>query len=93
MPTVVSLSVTHGPAGGSTLVTVTGTGFVSYPGLLAVRFGSVAAMATLVTASKATCYSPPHAAALVAVELSNNNQDFSTDGIAYTFDRAFCSSW
>lgn len=83
--TVVSLDFTIGPSLGGTHVTVTGTNFVNSAGLV-VKFGSRLTTLTFVTASTATCIAPSAATTgAVAVEVSNNNADFTANGVQFTY--------
>jgi hypothetical protein len=67
-------------------VTVTGSSFVASTHLRC-KFDDYIVNATFLSATTARCVTPPHAAGLVAVEVSNNNQDYTTDATPYTYDR------
>jgi outer membrane protein assembly factor BamB len=68
LPTVTGISPTKGPTSGSSLVTVTGTGFTS---ATTVKFGTVAGTSLTVNSStKITIRSPAHAAGIVDVRVT-----------------------
>ena len=81
-------SVSHiapptGPTSGSTIVTLTGRNFFSGA---YIKFGSVGPVAaTVATCTQLRVLAPAHTAAAVAVELSNNNQDYTTSSALYVF--------
>lgn len=79
-----TLSVTRGPETGGTLVTLTGSNFVSIP-TLTVRFGSRIVYATYTSASQIAAETPANAAGLYSVAVSNNNQDFTTFAVSFTY--------
>lgn len=84
--TVAAILPTNGPVSGSTLVTVTGTKFRSeYTPVC--RFGTVGTVqATYHSGSLFVCLSPAASgAAAIALEVSNNNQDFSSSGVVFTY--------
>jgi hypothetical protein len=85
-PTAVSaIWPTTGPIRGGSLVTVTGSGFINTP-LLVCRFGTVVIAATWIGATSIECTSPAVAsAATVALEMSNNNQDFTLDNSVFGY--------
>ena len=41
---------------------------------------------SFVTSSQVACIAPPHAEGTYPVEITNNNQDYTSDGITYTYD-------
>jgi hypothetical protein len=74
------------------VVTVTGTNFVPSP-LLLCRFGTVYRWATYVSASALRCIAGPQSAAgSLAVEVSNNNQDWTTNNIGFLYYSALSLS-
>ena len=87
----------HGPSLGGTFVTAHGANFLpaawvttraDHP--FACRFGSkvvpaIVAGSDALTASAATCRSPPHAAGFVAVEISAGGGNFSSFGVAFEY--------
>jgi hypothetical protein len=83
-PHVTSLAIERGVSIGGTLVTVTGAGFVATP-LLRCQFDADIVVGTFETSTTVTCFSPPHSVAFVAVNVSNNNQDYSTEYVPYQY--------
>ena len=82
---VTSVLPTSGPVGGASMVTVTGTNFFASSGLVC-RFGTASGIAaTWVTASLLQCLSPATAAGAVALEISNNNKDYTSNSVQFTF--------
>jgi hypothetical protein len=71
---------------GGTLVTITGTNFVQTP-LLRCKFNSTIVVASYLSGTTCKCVAPPHEAGHVLVDISNNNQDYTTDGLFYEFFR------
>ena len=91
-PTVTSLNPTRGTSAGGTTVLVAGTGFTSNPAAVC-RFGSAIVSATVSNTTSASCVSPFFAAGAVALEFSNNNRDFTSNAVQYTFvDPPFLST-
>ena len=92
---VYGLAPDHGPSLGGTLVTVRGANFVPAawePGrefAFSCRFGAKVAPAVggsdALTASSASCRSPPHAAGFVAVEVSAGGGNFSSFGVVFEY--------
>jgi hypothetical protein len=81
----------RGPAGNpavdaGVLVTVFGSNFVNSP-LVSCRFGSMVVFATFSTATEVSCVAPARDVGGVAVEISENRQDFTTSGIGFTYQR------
>ena len=84
---VTSVSNSHGPVTGGTLITVTGSNFVNSPQLRC-RFYLDILPGTWLTASTVLCQTVAHAREAVSVEVSNNDQDYTASGaVFYTFDR------
>ena len=85
-PTVTSLAPTAGPVLGGSAVVVSGTNFVS--GNLFCKFGAQVASAAFINSGSALCTSPAGSAGSIVVEISNNNQDYTTNGVTYLFQAA-----
>jgi hypothetical protein len=79
-PTVTSILPASGSIGGGTVVTISGTGFLTNP---SVKFGGVAATNVSATATSITATAPAHAAGKVDVVVTN------TDGQSATLTQAF----
>lgn len=80
-----SIWPTTGPSVGATRVTVTGIGFVGTE-LLSCKFGTLSSVdASWISATQLECYSSPHAVANVSLEVSNNNQQFTADGVVFGY--------
>jgi len=74
---------------GSTRVTVTGTEFLDIDTLYC-RFGTYSPVpATRVSATELECFShvASAGAGTVSVEISNNNQDYTSDGVLFEYQR------
>jgi IPT/TIG domain len=85
-PTLTSISPTSGPAGGATSVTLTGTGFQSDS---TVALDGVNCNALVVVSStEITCVTGAHAAATVAVTVTNPDNQSATESGAYTYTTA-----
>ena len=85
-PTVIAVAPVSGPQDGSTLLTVTGTEFLPRVSLTC-QFGTMRSAATYATPSRLTCLSPAASGAGdVSFAVSNNNQDFTADAVAFTYD-------
>ncbi len=65
IPSIIALNVIEGSAGGGTIVTISGSGFVN--GSTVVTFGGSLAALTSVSATTIVCTTPPHAVELVPV--------------------------
>lgn len=87
---VTELSINHGPTVGNTVVTVRGHEFQNISGLLFCKFDSTLVVATYVASTSVVCKSPPHSTGPVLVEVTNNNQDFTTDATVFTFEGRLC---
>eukprot|EP00698_Gefionella_okellyi_P014432 TRINITY_DN4005_c0_g1_i5.p1 TRINITY_DN4005_c0_g1~~TRINITY_DN4005_c0_g1_i5.p1 ORF type:complete len:1114 (+),score=261.18 TRINITY_DN4005_c0_g1_i5:484-3825(+) len=81
------IALAKGPEYGKTNVTVTGTNFVNTV-LSRCKFGTVVAVASYLSSSQLLCYSPAHMVGVVAVEISNNNQDYTTNGALFEYEVA-----
>lgn len=83
-PVITSVSPTHGPDTGGTVVTVTGTGFTGATG---VTFGGTAGTAfTVVSGTEITVTTPAHTAGPVSVVVQSPNGDSAAG--TFTFDPA-----
>ena len=77
-----------GPQRGNTTVTVFGHDFVPDVEFLKCRFaGSAPVYTTWITSSELRCVSPPYPPGVVSLEITNNNQDYTSDGVLYTYQR------
>ena len=82
-PTTISILPTSGPEAGGTLVTVWGTNFLAGA---TVSFGGVAAASVTVTsATQLGAVTPPHAAGVVDVRVTNPDDQFATLVGAFTY--------
>ena len=81
---VTDLTPTSGPATGGSAVTVNGANFVNTANLMC-RFGAVIMPATYTTATRLVCQSPAGAIGSVSVEVTNNNQDYTSNSIAFLY--------
>lgn len=82
-PVLLSIAPTSGPTAGGTLVTLTGTDFVSGA---TVRFGAVSATSvTFNSATSLTATTPAQSAATVGVTVTNPDTQSSTLAAAYTY--------
>ena len=83
------ISPQSGPITGGTVVSIGGQNFFRSH-LLRCSFGDVTDVyATYVNESTLLCISPPHAAGNVSVEVSVNAQDYTNDGIQFSFQSMF----
>jgi hypothetical protein len=74
----------EGPTSGGATVTVYGRNFISSASL-ACSFGTSASLALYITSTQIQCLSTSGSAGTVSVEVSNNNQQFSTQYTSYTY--------
>ena len=89
-PSVVSIHPSHGPERGMTLVTVYGNHFVNSPGLRC-RFDTLSTKVhRFISHNEIICFAPdsrrmgrPGSAAL---EITNNNQTYTSNVVRFTFD-------
>lgn len=80
---ITSLSRNAGPTVGGSSVTVVGSEFLS---TAECKFGTAAGSSSVVVSSThLECISPSYAAAEVALEITNNAQDYTTLGTQYVF--------
>ncbi|HEV7425021.1 MAG TPA: IPT/TIG domain-containing protein [Thermoanaerobaculia bacterium] len=82
-PTVASILPTSGVIGGGTVVTISGTGFLTNP---SVKFGGVSATNVSSTATSINATAPAHAAGKVDVLVTNTDGQSATltQGFTYT---------
>jgi hypothetical protein len=73
---------------GGTVITVTGSNFVDSPNLRC-KVGTVAHAGTFVSVTKVRCTTPANPAGALAVEISNNVNDYTTDAVLFTYQGAF----
>jgi len=81
-PTVTSILPPSGPISGGTIVTISGTGFLTNP---TVKFGGVAATNVSATATSITATAPAHAAGKVDVVVTNTDSQSATLTQAFTY--------
>jgi hypothetical protein len=83
---VTSLYPLSGPEDGTTLVTVSGTGFADVDDLLCVFDGVVSVAARWVSSTAVECMAPPHAPGTVMVEVSiNGGADVTADRTPFVY--------
>ncbi len=82
-PTLTSVSPPAGPVSGGTVVTLTGTGFL--PGATVTVGGAPATSVTVLTSTRITATTPPHAAGSVAVVVTNGDGNSATLAGGFTF--------
>jgi len=81
--TVQSVYPISGPTTGGSRVTVTGQEFIT--GIVC-KFGTLPSVTPLsLSSTQAVCLSPAHAAGLVYVEVSSNDQTFTDDRVEYVY--------
>jgi hypothetical protein len=56
---------------------------------LACRFGTQIRIGTALSSLGVLCLTPAHPASVVLVDVANNNQDFTTSTVAYTYQRMY----
>lgn len=89
MPAVSAIEPVNGPFSGGTVVTVYGSSFVS-SGAFRCKFHDLSAVeATFVTSSVVLCVSPANTTATGVLEVSNNNQDYTTNATPFTYYGAY----
>ena len=69
-------------------MTVAGTNYIARSAL-SCRFGSSLMGASFVSATRVTCLSPAHLSGTVAVGVSLNRQDVTTDSVYFTYHGIF----
>jgi hypothetical protein len=82
-PTVTGIAPTAGTTAGGTSVTITGTNFAS--GATVTIGGTAATNVTVVSATSLTARTPPHAAGVVDVVVTNSNGLSGTLAASYTY--------
>ena len=82
---VTQLDITQGPENGGTIISVTGSGFVS-SGLLQCRFDDVEVTAIFNSNTVIVCQTPLHAIGVVTVSASNDGTTFSTSTVSFTYN-------
>jgi hypothetical protein len=85
-PTVTALSPTSGPTAGGTVVTVTGTNFLS--GATVRVGGALATGVTFVSATQVRATTPAGAAGVVSVQVTNPDAQSATLASAFTYSNA-----
>ena len=75
-----------GATSGHTLVTLTGE-FESGNWTWACRFGDLHAIAFQISVTELTCIAPAKVQGLVAVEISNNKQDYTTSNLQFLYQK------
>ncbi len=83
IPTITSLNTTSGSASGGTTVTVTGDDFVS--GATVLVDGAPASNVTVINKTSLSFVTPPHAAGVVNVQITNAGGTTATASNAYTY--------
>jgi plastocyanin len=81
-PTVTSILPVSGPISGGTIVTISGTGFLSNA---SVKFGGVSATNVSATSTSITATAPAHAAGKVDVVVTNTDSQSATLAEAFTY--------
>lgn len=91
-PQVTQILPTSGMVAGGTSVTVSGTGFIASNQLVC-RFGTFAVVAAqFVSSTHVECPSNSVGAGdvgTVALEISNNNQDYTTNAVEFDYSRTY----
>jgi hypothetical protein len=83
-PTVTSISPAFGLASGSTAVTITGTGFLT--GATVDLGGSSCTGVTIVSSTSITCTTSSHSANIVAVAVTNSDNQSGNKAAAFTYN-------
>lgn len=85
IPYLTSVSPSLGPTHGGTLVSVFGLGFFTTDAIVC-RFGTAVVSGQMMTSTSLACESPTVSTArVVAVDVSMNGQDFTTNGLAFSY--------
>jgi len=86
-PHVPSIWPTTGPAWGSTVVTLNGTQFINTQHLVCLFGTHPRVVAKWHSSTTIECLSPVEVGATtMAIEISNNNQDFTQDGVVFGYE-------
>lgn len=83
-----SLSPSHGSSAGGSRIVVYGSGFTQRASDLAhlwCMFNQTRVMAAHISYGEISCVSPTHKEGVVALEVTNNNQQFTTNGHLFAF--------
>ena len=83
-----SVEPRRGPAGGGTYVNVTGAGFsprAAQLGYVWCRFNATRAAAFWLSVSELHCIAPAHAVGAVGVEVTVNEQQYTSDGARFEY--------
>ena len=84
-----ALEPSRGPIEGGTFVNVTGSGFSARAALLGYvwcRFNSTSVAAAWRSATELHCIAPRHAAGVTSVEVTQNEQQYTSDGVRFEFE-------
>jgi hypothetical protein len=73
-----------GPTSGNFSVRVTGGPFIDTPELRC-KFGDITVLAKYVATDELVCYAPPHRGGRFTLEITNNDQDYSDQGMTVFF--------
>eukprot|EP00163_Fabomonas_tropica_P008375 TRINITY_DN17_c0_g4_i1.p1 TRINITY_DN17_c0_g4~~TRINITY_DN17_c0_g4_i1.p1 ORF type:complete len:4695 (+),score=879.62 TRINITY_DN17_c0_g4_i1:301-14385(+) len=85
-PVISSLSIHTAPFPGGSPLTITGSDFVAAPGAeLRCMFSNVGVTASVTSDTLIVCTTPMHPPGLVPIEVSNNNYDYTNQGLAFRF--------
>ena len=79
----------RGPVGGGTFVNVTGSGFSARAALLGYtwcRFNSTSVAAAWRSSTELHCVAPRHQTGVVSVEVTQNEQQHTSDGVRFEFE-------
>jgi hypothetical protein len=82
---VTSVVPTSGPSSGTTLVVVRGTGFLNSDQLYCSFGTQTLQVATWTSTTELRCRAPAEVAGTVSVEVTNNNQDYSSSAVEYLY--------
>ena len=84
-----SVEPSQGPTGGGTFVNVSGNAIPARSaqlGYVWCRFNTTVVAAAWVSTSEVHCVAPAHAAGMVVVELTVNEQEFTNDGVHFEYE-------
>ena len=85
LPVVASITPYRGSIQGSSRVLIEGGRYITSGSISTCRFGSVTVPATVLSDTSLVCITPTNPPGYVAVEVSNNLQDYSTSGVLYMY--------
>ena len=83
------LEPSRGPSEGGTFVNVTGSGFSARAALLGYtwcRFNSTTVVAVWRSTAELNCIAPRHAAGVTSVEVTQNEQQYTNDGLRFEYE-------